>query len=357
MAETQPHIFILHGDDQVAVHQFIRNREKLLGDADMAEMSISRLDGKTASESDLVNAALAASFFSSERLVVLTNPLVKIDSKRGSSGDDEASENSTSKQKSAKNNFLKFLGDVPETTTLILVVDDQQKWRAGAASWEVLTEKHFLVKWAAEHTESTQIVGLPLPSEREMPAWIQKKTRELGGKISLEAASELAGYVGNDTRLAGLEIDKLITYTNGRQIEADDVMTISTSVASATIWNLTDAIGERDARKALVVLHHLMETLDIRGEIFPMIIWQFRQLLLGREVLDEGGSTGDLMRELHMADFQARKLTGQVQRFKLAQLRQAYRQIMAIEEESKRGSTDLSVMLDQLIVQLASPAR
>lgn len=357
MTDIQPHIFILHGDDQVAIQKFIRQREAQLGDADMAEMSISRLDGKTVSESDLRNAALAASFFSSERLVILTNPLAKIDSKRGSSSDEDAPEGGSSKSKSAKTNFLKFLDDVPETTTLVLILEDQQKWRAGAPGWEVLTDKHFLIKWAADHGSTCQVIGLPLPSEREMPGWIQKKTRELGGKISLEAASELAGYVVNDTRLATLEIDKLITYTNGRQIEADDVMTISTSVASATIWNLTDAIGERDARKALAVLHQLMETLDVRGEIFPMIIWQFRQLLLGREVLDEGGSTGDLMRELHVADFQARKLIGQVQRFKLSQLRQAYRQIMSIEEESKRGSTDLGVMLDQLIVQLSSPGR
>jgi DNA polymerase III subunit delta len=357
MPENQPHIFILHGDDQVAIHHFIRAREAKLGDADMAEMSISRLDGRTVNESDLRNAAMAASFFSSERLVVLTNPLAKIDTKRGAGAEDESDQAGSSKQKSAKTNFLKFLEDVPETTVLILVIEDQQKWRAGSASWEVLGEKHFLPKWAGEHAEVAQVVGLPLPSEREMPGWVQKKVREMGGKISLEAASELAGYVGNDTRLAGLEIDKLITYTNGRQIEVDDVMTISTSIASATIWNLTDAIGERDARKALAVLHQLMETLDIRQEIFPMIIWLFRQLLLGREVLDEGGGVPELMRELHVADFQARKLAGQVQRFKLSQLRLAYRQIMAIEEESKRGSSDLSVLLDQLIIQLASPTR
>lgn len=353
MAENQPHVYILHGDDQVAMQKFIHEQIARLGDPAMAEMCISRLDGKTATESDLRNAAMAASFFSSERLLILTNPLAKYETKRGAM-DEDGKESSGGKQKTARASFLKFLSEVPETTVLILLVDDQQKWRSGGFQWEGLTEKHFLMKWAAENGETARVIGLPLPTEREMPAWIQKKTRELGGKISPDAAAELAGYVGSDTRLAALEIDKLITYTNSRQIEADDVMTISTSVMSATIWNLTDAVGEKDARKAIKIFHQLLDTLDIRQEIFPMVIWQFRQLLLGREVVEEGGTAADLVRELHIADFQARKLFEQVKRFKLAQLRWAYRQIMSIEEESKRSSLDLSVLIDQFIIQLCT---
>jgi DNA polymerase III subunit delta len=357
MTENQPYIFILHGDDEVAMQQFVSKQIDQLGDPSMAEMSISRLDGKTTSESDLRNACLAASFFSSERLVILTNPLAKIDNKRAGAEDEDGAETAAAgKQKSARASFLKFLSDIPDTTRLVMMIDDQQKWRAGGMVWEVCGERHFLTKWVNENPSSAQMIGLPLPVEREMPGWIQKKALEMGGKFAPDACAELAGYVGNDTRLATLEIDKLITYTNVRRVEVDDVMTISTSVMSATIWNLTDALGEKDARKALLILHQLMETLDIRQEIFPMIIWQFRQLLLAREVVEEGGNVGDLVRELHVAEFQGKKLFQQVQRFKLAQLRKAYRQIMAIEEEGKRGTTDLSVLLDQLIFQLATNA-
>jgi DNA polymerase III subunit delta len=350
MTENQPTIIILHGDDEVARQSFIKKQIESLGDPAMVEMSLSYLDGKTAAESDLRGAAMAAPFFTSQRLVVLTNPLAKLDGKRA--GDDDNSSAPAGKQKEARASFVKFLDEVPESTILILVIDDQQKWRAGNMDWEVLNEKHFLVKWAKSNPDKARMVGYGLPSEREMPAWIQKKAKELGGKFSMEAAMELAGYVGSDTRLGTLEIDKLITYAGNRQIEADDVMTISTSVISASIWDFTNAIGEKDARKAVKIFHQLMETMDVRQEIFPMIIWQFRQLLLGREVLDEGGNLGELMRELHLAEFQAKKLLAQVQRFKLIQLRWAYGQLMAIEDEGKSGGSDLGVMIDQFIIQL-----
>ncbi len=307
MTEPNQRIFILHGDDQVAMRAFIQDQKRSLGDPDMAEMSISTLDGRTATETDIRNAAFAASFFSTERLVIITDPLAKYESKR-SMGSDEEPSAKTGKQKNTKAQFIKLLSEVPDTTRLILVVDDQQKWRSGSNQWEVLSDKHFLSKWAAENTDTVKLIGYPLPNRQEMPGWIQKKTRELGGKISPEAASELAGFVGSDTGLATMELDKLITYCNGRVIQVEDVMEISTSVMSATIWNLTEAIGEKDARKAVAILHQLMETMDVRQEIFPMVIWQFRQFLLGREVLDEGGSQADLVRELHIADFQARKV-------------------------------------------------
>jgi DNA polymerase III subunit delta len=353
MTETNQHIFILHGDDEVAMHAFIQDQKHSLGDPEMAEMSISTLDGKTVSEADLRNAAFAVSFFSSERLVILTDPISRYESKR-SGGSEEEPTGKGSKQKAGRSQFLKFLEEVPETTRIVLLVDDQQKWRSGKNQWEVLDEKHFLSKWANEHAETVKVIGYPLPSRQEMPGWIQKKALELGGKIAPDAAAELAVNLGSDTRLATLELDKLITYCNGRAIQLDDVIQISTSVMSSTIWNLTEAIGEKDARKAVAVLHQLMETMDVRQDIFPMIIWQFRQFLLGREVLDEGGNQGDLMRELHLADFQARKLFEQVKRFQLPAMRWAYRQLMKIEDESKRSMQDISVQLDQMIVQLCT---
>lgn len=355
MPESAAHLFLLHGDDQVAIRQFIRTQKALLGEEEMASLNISTLDGKTVSDSDLRNALLSASFFLPHRLVIINNPLAKLESRRGKKEDEGSPSTSGKKAKSGRAAFLELLEEVPETTVLVLVIEDHQKWHAGRTDWEVCNERHFLVEWAAAHADIARVVGLPLPSEREMPAWLQKKAVELGGKLNREASAELAQFVGNDTCLATLELEKLITYADGRWIEPSDVMTLSTSVISATIWNFTDALGERDARKALSVLHQLMETLDLRQEIFPMVIWLFRQLLLGCELLQSGGNQADLSRELHLAGFQTRKLSTQVRHFTLPQLREAYHRLMAIEEQSKRGNTDLSVLMDQFILEWISP--
>ncbi len=279
MSDVKANIHILHGDDEVAMNQFVAQQIQSLGDSAMADVNTSRLDGKTSSEDELYNTVMATPFFSAKRLTIVTNPLHRLESKKA--GDEATSGVESGKTKEARQRFLQLLETLPETTLLILVIEDHQKWRAGGFQWESLTDRHFLMKWAATQKERVAIHGFSLPSGREMPTWIQKKAKELGGQISLPGAVELAEYVGSDTRLAVLELDKLITYANGREVSPDDVMSLSTSVMSGRIWDLTDAIGERDSRKALQIFHQLLETLDLRQEIYPMIIWQFRQLLLG----------------------------------------------------------------------------
>ena len=151
-----------------------------------------------------------------------------------------------------------------------------------------------------------------------MPDWIIKEAAAKNCRIKPDAAAELAQYVGNDTRLAALEIEKLSLYVGGtRPVEMEDVMALSTSTSSATIWNLVDAIGQKNPHRAMLLFHQLLETKDVQFEIFPMIIRQFRLLLMAREVLDARGDEGMIIRELGVAPYVARNLNKQAASFSM----------------------------------------
>lgn len=354
MTNPENRIIILRGDDETAIHAQISGIIQSLGSSEMAEMNISRLDGKTCSFDELVNTVMAIPFFVPRRLVILTNPLAKLDSKRGG-----VSEESGDKKGDAREKFLNFLSEIPETTLLVLVIEDHQKWKAGELRWEVLGDRHFLIKWLTSHQDKVKVVEVSLPQEREMPGWITRKAHELNGRIASPAAIELAQAVGRDTLLAEKELDKLILYANGREITVEDVMKLSTSVVSAKIWDLTDAIGGKDSRKASLIFHQLLETLDVRTEIFPMITTHIRTMLQAKEILASGGSVTDLIRDLRLMEFQARKVLNQVSLFSLERLLQAYRRLMEIDEESKgQGGksvyADPVVLIDQFIFEFSS---
>ena len=184
-----------------------------------------------------------------------------------------------------------------------------------------------------------------------MPGWIQKEALNKKCKFSAAAASELAQYVGNDTRLAAMEIEKLALYVGDkRPVEVQDVMDLSTSTASGTIWNLVDAIGTRNTQQALTLFHQLLETGDAQYSIFPMIIRQIRLLLMAREVLDERGGKQMIMSDLGVAPFVADKLMGQASKFTMKGLKEIYFQLMKIDEESKTSGGDLETSIDTMIV-------
>jgi DNA polymerase III delta subunit len=91
----------------------------------------------------------------------------------------------------------------------------------------------------------------------------------------------------------------------------------------------------------------------VNYEIYPMIVRQFRQLLMAREVLDERGNTQAIMRDLGVPQFVADNLGKQAANFTMLTLEKIYFQLMKIEEDSKNGMGDLETAIDALIVTAA----
>jgi len=74
-----------------------------------------------------------------------------------------------------------------------------------------------------EHNDRALLTRPALPDDEDMPSWILRKAKELGGGFKPDAARLLASYVGNNTLRAQNEVLKLITYVGERQVveEAD----------------------------------------------------------------------------------------------------------------------------------------
>ena len=71
-------MYILHGDDELAISDFVKGLFDSLGDPSMAEMNTTRLDGRTHTLDDLVSTANAISFLAPRRLVIFERPLERI---------------------------------------------------------------------------------------------------------------------------------------------------------------------------------------------------------------------------------------------------------------------------------------
>ncbi len=346
-------VIICHGDDDIAISQYIHTLERELGDGAMGDVNITKMDGKTSSENDLINIVRSTPFFSEKRLVILANPLAKMGRGKRDDSDESESGGNEGSAGDIRKRFISLLNELPGSTALVLVVEDSLSWdsKTKGRSWEVLKGSHFLMKWASQNSGKVLIKSFPLPDPRDMPDWIIKEAARKNCRIKPDAAAELAQYVGNDTRLAALEIEKLSLYVGGtRPVEMEDVMALSTSTSSATIWNLVDAIGQKNSHRAMLLFHQLLETKDVQFEIFPMIIRQFRLLLMAREVLDARGDEAMITRELGVAPYVARNLNKQAASFSMPKLEKIYYQLMKIEEDSKSGGGDLEVAIDSLIV-------
>jgi DNA polymerase III subunit delta len=339
MSDAKPTVYILHGDDREEIETRLHDFIARMGEPDMAEMNISRLDGKTSSLNDLRSAALAIPFLTERRLVIVEDALSPY------SGQDK---------KLVRKDFLELMESLPQTTALVLVIPDSRRYRKGAYEWETLKDKHWLIDWAQKHSQQTFVMDCALPTDAEMVSWVKAKVTELGGSFTPPAVSILVDYVGNNTQRAAQEITKLLTYVNfDRPVDDNDVQQLTAQEQQANIFDMVDAIGDRNAQTALKTLHILLEESDVLP-LFGMIVRQFRLLLQARELLDSGDSPDTIARTLKQHPYVAQKITRQAHHFDLPTLESIYHQLLKIDVDGKAGRMDVGLALDVLIAYLAS---
>jgi DNA polymerase-3 subunit delta len=339
MAEEKPIVYILRGDDRQAIESHIRSFYQNLGEPDLAEMNTTRLEGRSATLNALKEAALSLPFLTERRMVVVEDALAQYAGKE--------------KQKE-RQQFLDLLDALPQTTGLVLILSDYQKYRKGRSEWVTFHARHWLIQWASGVGKRAIIIDCLLPAPDKMRDWIFRKAAEFGGRFTLQAADTLVEYIGNNTQRATQEIIKLLTYVNfTRPVDKDDVILLTEQDRQSDIFTLVDAMGNRDGKKALEMFHLLLEDMDF-GQLFGMIVRQFRLILQAREILDGGGNANDVARILNQLNFVAQKISAQARKFTLSDLEAIYHQLLKIDVDGKTGGMPADIALDVLIAQLAN---
>ena len=334
--DSKPSLYLLRGDDSTRVKEILSGFQAGLGDTSMADLNTSRLAGENLSFETLQADILTIPFLADRRLIIVENArqmLTKV------AKDDQAK-------------FLDLFEHLPQTSALVLIVDDQmrKKWRE--REWVNQKNYSWVIKWIEANRQKGVVIDCSLPDEEDMTAWIMRKAKDLNGGVRPDAARLLVTYIGNDTLMAENEIEKLITYVGpSRVVEPDDVMLLTAHEQEGSIFSFTDALGERDGVKAMREFLLLTEKSDVM-ELTGMIYRQFRLLVQAREVLDEGGGVAQIENELNVANFVAKKMYTQSQRFKSGQLLSIYERLLKIDEEIKTGGMPALTAFELLIADL-----
>ncbi len=327
MANEPPVVYLLHGEDEFAIAQFVAELKAKLGDSSVVELNFTHLDGRSITYNELVNATSAMPFIAKRRLVVLTHPLVYV------------------KRTAAQKRFVDYLEKIPPTTALVLIeyheLTDERDRRKGKIHW--------LEEWAKDAGDRVYLRGFGQPKGPAMARWIQDRAKDYGGQFDYRAAVMLAGLVGVDTRLADQEIQKLLMYVNyQRPVETDDFEHLTAYALEGDIFALVDALGTRNGKVASAMLHRLLDEQDPLM-IFGMVVRQFRLLLLSREILDLGGNEAEVTKRLQIHPYVAKKVTAQAGGFTLPALESVYHTLLDLDEAIKTGKMDASLSLDVFI--------
>lgn len=151
--------------------------------------------------------------------------------------------------------LMSYFHDPAETTCMIIT-----SRKAPKASWKA--------DW--------KVYGFSI-RDRDIPAWAQQVAQRKGIRLSRDAVEYLIEFVGYDTGLLAMEIEKL-SLTGKKTITGDDIVASTSIVRTYTAFDLIDSLISGQKAKAFRILsvmftRNAMEAPGILGALN----WHYKQ--------------------------------------------------------------------------------
>jgi DNA polymerase-3 subunit delta len=209
------------------------------------------------------------------------------------------------------------------------------------------------------------MVELARVDEADAVRWIAAESEREGVRFEPDAARELADALGADMMLIQSERNKLVLYAGEKRVVTlGDVETMVLAAKQRSLYELTDAISEKNAVRALLLLDGLLNASDggedsAIGHLY-MLAKTFRQMLviLEKNVRDPRAIWQALWQGFRMPPFAAEDLIRQARRYKGSrEITRALRRIARADLELRSQPADKRLVLERLVLDLAAEAK
>lgn len=180
--------------------------------------------------------------------------------------------------------------------------------------------------------------------------WVTKQLGKNEIRIDEESAVSIYNRCEKSMRKMSTEINKILLYCKGKgvsNVNYDLVEMICPPDLTGSVFNMTDAIGAKNAGKALLILDNLIASKENILQIQAMFARQIKQMIC---VKDLNGDSRLIMERLRLQDFQVKKLIKQAQGFDRNSLITLYSKIAQADFDIKTGNARDRETLESLIV-------
>lgn len=199
-------------------------------------------------------------------------------------------------------------------------------------------------------------------NEAQLKHWIQERFNEEGFRISDLAIKKLIEYVGNDLWRMYNEVEKLKAYKNKEKrvdkkiINIEDVNLLVKPEIDLNIFELIDALAQKNKKKALKLLEDGFKKGIDEGYLLNRFIYQFRNILKVKTFLKDYPELKNnfnlVAQRLGLHPFVAKKTISQVKNFTFDELKKIYQKLFEIDLGVKTSKVNPKTVLELFIAEL-----
>jgi len=192
----------------------------------------------------------------------------------------------------------------------------------------------------------------PLEGEK-LKHWTKKEFERYETKIKPRALEKLIEFVGNDLWRLSNEIKKLVSFKQkNSQVQAEDVNVLIRPKIETDIFTTIDCIAQNNKKRAIELLKKHLEKGDSPLYLLSMINFQFRNLLIIRDLIDQNTSFYLISQKANLHPYVVKKSYPLAKKFKLSELKKIYQKIFEVDLNIKTGKIEPETALELLIAQI-----
>jgi DNA polymerase-3 subunit delta len=319
-ADEIPPVLLLLGKETVLRRKVVGKLATLLLPGGREDAGLERIDAQEARVTAILDAAASGSLLAGHRVLVVRNA-----------------------------GALSAPSGSPELAALERYLDSPNPAVTLALEADSINRGHQPFKLLARRV--TVIECEPLRGQTLQRA-ISSYARERGYALPPAAAALVEELLGNDLMMIFNALDKVMLYCGERRrIEYEDLERSLNVSREHAVWELTNALGTRDAAAALTALGRLLDEGKHPLQISAGLHYHLRTLMTVRELLDRG-LPPDRVAETAGLRFGKERVFHQARLFTADELRRCLRLLFELENGIKSAGIDERFLIEDTVYKI-----
>lgn len=324
-------VYLFHGHERYLIDQYMNKMIEKYVPPTYKDFNLVTYDGEKVTVDELIDACETVPFFSDSKIIVVKNATYFRNKKANLTAAEEE-------------RLLDYLNRPSESSHLFFITGhaiDKRK------------------KVTKNIDKNGRVIEFSKLNSQIFPRWVHKKIKQHNKDIESDVLRYLIdrlSYLDKHATKTLLDVDnelKMICSSLRETdfIQKEDIDKYVKKPLDADIFMMVDAVGNKRAETAILIMHELTKSGEPIQVVFSMVARQFRLLKKVKMLVKEGYNQASIAKLLNIHPYAIKNIMKQIHMFDDEQLTKILGMCSEIDYKSKSTAMDFNLAVETLIVE------
>jgi len=213
-------------------------------------------------------------------------------------------------------------------------------------------------KFFVELKKNGSLVEYKRPYENQLGPFIREEAAAHGKRLEPAAIELLAYFVGNNLQDLATQVEKIALYVGSREhVRIDDVKAVASDTKVDSVFDLANALGEKNLDKALRTLQTILRDGEAPLMVLAMMTRHFRQLWRVRELVDRKVPSQEISKTAGIHPYFIRGVMAQADGYAPSAFRTIFERFFATDLALKTSGGKAVDLLERLVMDICTTGK